>query len=154
MKLGGANVPPAGKSGADEKIGDELFPDEGLDVFGGDEVLFGHGESVGEIGQRAHEISAAASGSAYAEEHWGLPELFGADDGDLGEVVGADEEGIVVEDLRAGWLVVGVVQADEGVAEKGCELAAGCFELLSWLPGVLMTLVRSVWTWSSWWWVV
>ena len=59
--------------------------------------------------------------------------------------MGADEEGIVVEDLRSGRLVVGVVEADESVAEEGSELAAGCFELRM-LPGVLMILVRSVWT--------
>ena len=71
-------------------------------VFGRDEVLFGGGEGVGEIGEGAHEVSAAAGWRADSKEHGSLPELFGADDGDFGEVVGADEEGIVVEDLAPG----------------------------------------------------
>jgi hypothetical protein len=58
-----------------------------------------------------------------------LPELFGADDRDFGEVVRANEERIVVEDLRSGRFVVGVVETDEGVAEEGRELAPGGFEL-------------------------
>ena len=87
------------------------------------------GEGVGEIGEGAHEVSAAAGWRADSEEHRGLPELFGADDGDLGEVVRAHEEGIVVKDLRSGGLVVGVVEADESVAKEGSELSAGCFEL-------------------------
>ena len=41
----------------------------------------------------------------------------------------ADEERIVVEDLSAGWLIVGVVQTDQGVPEEGCELASGGFQL-------------------------
>ena len=141
----GGDAPPAGKDCADDEIGHELFPDEGLHVFGSDEVLLGGGEGVGEIGERAHEVSAAAGWRADSEEHGGLPELFGADDGDLGEVVRAHEERIVVKDLRAGRLVVGVVEADESVAKEGSELAAGCFEL-GRVPGALMTLVRSVWT--------
>jgi len=60
-----------------------------------------------------------------------LPELLGADYGDFGEVMRADEEGIVVEDLRAGRLVVGVVQTDQGVAKEGGKLASGGFELLA-----------------------
>ncbi len=58
-----------------------------------------------------------------------------ADDGDFGEVVRADEEGIVVEDLGTGRLVVGVVQADESIAEEGGELAARGFELLMGVRG-------------------
>ena len=43
--------------------------------------------------------------------------------------MGADEERIIVQDLSARGLVVGVVQADERVAEKGSEAAARSFEL-------------------------
>ena len=135
VELGGADGPPARKGGADEEVGHEFFPDEGLNVFGGDEVLLGGGEGVGEVGERAHEIGAAAGGRAYSEERGGLPELLGADYGDFGEVVRADEEGIVVEDLRAGGLVVGVVETDESVAKEGSELASGGFELLALFPG-------------------
>src|SRR5580704_9714330 len=124
MQLVGGDVPPAGKSRADDEVGHELPPDKGLNVFGCDEVLFGGGERVGEIGEGAHEVSATAGGRADSEEHRGLPELLGAYDGDLGEVVRADEEGIVVKDLCAGGLVVGVVEADESVAKEGSESSA------------------------------
>ena len=131
VEFGGADGPPARKGCADEKVGHEFFPDESLDVFRGDEILLGRCERIGEVGERAHEIGAAAGGRAYAEQRGSLPELLGADYGDFGEVMGADEEGIVVEDLSAGGLVVGVVQTDERVAEEGGELASGGFELLA-----------------------
>src|ERR1700733_953680 len=41
----------------------------------------------------------------------------------------ANEERIVVEDLCAGRFVVGVVEADESVAEEGRKLASGGFKL-------------------------
>ena len=137
VELGGADGPPARKGGADEEIGHEFFPDEGLYIFWGDEVLLGGCEGVGEVSQRAHEIGAATGRGTYAEQGGCLPELLGTDYRDFGEVMGADEEGIVVEDLSAGGLVVGVVQTDEGVAkEEGYELASGGFELLAGSGGL------------------
>ena len=41
-----------------------------------------------------------------------------------GEIVGADEERIVVQRLRAGRLVVGIVQTDESISQKRRELTA------------------------------
>ncbi len=77
VQLAGADGPPAGKGGADDEVGYELLPDEGLNIFGRDEVLLGGGEGVGEIGQRAHEVGSAAGRGADAEQRGGLPELFG-----------------------------------------------------------------------------
>ena len=135
MEFGGADGPPARKGCADEEVGHEFFPDESLDVFRGDEVLLGRCERIGQVGERTHEIGTAAGGRAYSEQGGSLPELLGADDGDFGEVMRADEERIVVEDLSAGGFVVGVVQTDESVAEEGRELAAGGFELLALCQG-------------------
>jgi len=72
VELGGADGPPARKGGADEEVGHEFFPDEGLYVFGGDEVLLGGCERIGEVGERAHEIGAAAGGRAYFRGGWGF----------------------------------------------------------------------------------
>ena len=47
----------------------------------------------------------------------------------------AYEERIVVEDLRAGRLVVGVVEADERVAQERGELAASFSELFGGVRG-------------------
>ena len=40
------------------------------------------------------------------------------------------KRGLLWRICASGWLVVGVVQADESVAKEGDELASGCFELL------------------------
>jgi len=42
--------------------------------------------------------------------------MLDADNGVAGEIMGANKERIVVEDLRAGRLIVGVIEADESVA--------------------------------------
>ena len=131
VEFSGADGPPARKGCADEKVGHQFLPDERLDVFGGDEVLLGGCERVGEVGQRAHEIGAAAGRGTDAEERGSLPELLGADDRDFGEVMRANEERIVVEDLSAGGLEVGVVQTDQRIAQEGSELAPGSLELLA-----------------------
>src|ERR1700722_1584924 len=41
----------------------------------------------------------------------------------------ANEKGIVVQDLRARRLIVGVIQSNQRVSQKGSELATGCLQL-------------------------
>ena len=124
---GGFPTSAAGRSR--QGIGHDLLPDQGLDTGRGDEVLLHAGERVGQIGERAQQICAAAGGNADSDQFRRAPDVLDALDGRGREVVGADEERIVVEDLSARGLVVGVIQADERVSEKGSKAAARGFEL-------------------------
>ena len=38
-----------------------------------------------------------------------------------GKIVGSNKKRIVMNHLRAGWLVVGVIEADQSVPQKGSE---------------------------------
>src|SRR5580700_7988151 len=53
-----------------------------------------------------------------------MPGLIGRYDGQPREIMVANEEGIIVEHLSAGWLVVGIVQPYQGVSQECSELPA------------------------------
>jgi hypothetical protein len=55
--------------------------------------------------------------------------MFHANDGVAGEIVGTNKKRIVMENLGAGRLVVGVIEADESVAQEWSELASRLGEL-------------------------
>src|SRR5580692_853824 len=57
-----------------------------------------------------------------AQELRGLPESLHAADRFSGKVVGPDEERIIVQGLRTRGLVVGIVQANQRISQKRCEL--------------------------------
>ena len=143
-----ADSPPAGQDRVDEDVWDDLFPDQCLNIGRSNEVLFHVCQGIGQIGERAQQISAAAGSYADSDQIWSVPDVLDALHRGGSEVVGADEERIVVEDLSAGRLVVGVIQADQRVAEKGSEATARRFEL-SWRTGLRMIAVKSVRSCSS-----
>jgi hypothetical protein len=124
-----ADSPPTRQDRVYEDVGHNLFPDQSLDICGGNEILLDTRKGVGQIGERAQQVSAAAGGDTDSNQTRGIPDVLDAQHGGGGEVVGAYEEGIMVQDLSAGRLVVGVVQANERVAEKGSETSARRFEL-------------------------
>src|SRR5205823_4937519 len=67
MKFVVGHIPPTRHDGISQKTGNRFSPDESLDVFGRDEVLFGIREHKGQIGERPDKMSAAACGRALSE---------------------------------------------------------------------------------------
>src|SRR3984893_2162910 len=74
-------------------------------------------------------MCASARRGARAEQPRRLPKVFHADDRVPHKIMRANEKRIMVENLGAGRLVIGVIEAYEGVSQKGSELAAGLSEL-------------------------
>ena len=111
--------------------GRQLLPDERLNAVRRNEILLEVCQGVREIGKRAYEMSASARRRSLAKEFRGLPERLDAADGFSGKIVGADEERIIVQRLRARRFVVGIVQADESISQERCELAACIVNLCS-----------------------
>ena len=116
VQFRGGHSPPAGKHGAGEQAGNEVFPYEGLHVFRNDEVLFRLSEDVRQIGQRSHQMSSASRRPATAEQERRMPGLVAGYNGQPGEIVVAHKKRVIVEHLRAGRLIVGVVQAHQSVS--------------------------------------
>src|SRR5437879_10533214 len=59
-----------------------------------------------------------------------MPSRSGRDDRQPGEIMVAHEKRVIVEHLRAGRLIVSVVQAHQSVSQKWGELAASVGRLL------------------------
>src|SRR5260370_28464267 len=74
-------------------------------------------------------MGASARRRTLAKQLGSLPESFHSADCFPGEIVGADEEWIIVQSLRARRLVVGIVQANESISQKRCELATRLLNL-------------------------
>ena len=124
MKLQWADVPPAGNGRAGQQFRRQLLPDKRLNTVRRNEILFKIGQGVGEIGKRADEMGASARRRTLAQEFRSLPECLHSTDRLSGKVMGADEERIIVQRLRTRRLVVCIVQANESISEKRCELTA------------------------------
>src|SRR6202035_1431100 len=75
-------------------------------------------------------MSPTPGGPAAAEQERRVPGLITTYNRQSREIVIADEERVIVEHLSAGGLVVGVIQADQGVAQEWRELAARVGDLL------------------------
>src|SRR5437868_9438767 len=76
-------------------------------------------------------MSSTTSWRSFAEKLWSLPHAFDSRHSFAGEVVGSHEQGIVVERLRSGWFVVGVVHPDQYVSQERRKLAARFFHLVA-----------------------
>src|SRR6266852_9206497 len=74
-------------------------------------------------------MCASARGGTRAEQLRRLPQSFETTDSFSRKIVRANEERIMVENLGAGRLIVRVIEAYEGVSQKGSELAAGLRQL-------------------------
>src|SRR5260370_33820235 len=67
-------------------------------------------------------MRSATCRPAAAESHRGMPSLVAGYQGQAGEIMIANEQGIVVEHLSARRLVVGIVQPHQSVSQKWSEL--------------------------------
>ena len=74
-------------------------------------------------------MCASAGGGALAEELRSLPDRLYAAERFRRKVVRANQEGVTVQGLGAGWLIIGIVQTDQGVPQERSELAASLFQL-------------------------
>src|SRR6185503_18535326 len=63
-------------------------------------------------------MSSTTSWRSFAEKLRRLPHAFDSRHSFAGEVVGSHEQRIVVEGLRSGWFVVGVVHPDQYVPRE------------------------------------
>src|SRR6266446_6096810 len=68
-------------------------------------------------------MCASTRRGAGAEQLRRLPQSFETDDSLSGKIVRANEKRIMVENLGAGRLIVGVIEAYESVPQEGSELA-------------------------------
>ncbi len=69
-----SHVPPARQNGAGQKAGNNLSPDQRLNVLGRDEILLHLGEDVRKISERSYKISTAARRRTFSEKLGRLPE--------------------------------------------------------------------------------
>ena len=129
MEFVAGHTPPARQGRTDQQVCRYLLPDQGLNVFRSNEVFFCGRQYVGQLGQRANQIGASTGRRSLVEQFRSLPELGHAHDGFARKIVRTHKERIVVQDLGARRLVVGVIQADQRVPEKRRKLAAGGFQL-------------------------
>ena len=74
-------------------------------------------------------MCASARRGTRAEQLRRLPQSSEADDSLSRKIVRANEKRIVVKNLGAGRLIICVIEAYQGVSQKGSELAAGLGEL-------------------------
>src|SRR5229473_8202298 len=74
-------------------------------------------------------MCASARRGARAEQLRRLPKSFQTDDSVSRKIMRANEKRIMVENLGAGRLIVGIIEAHEGVSQKRSELAAGFRQL-------------------------
>ena len=111
-------------SGAAHQARDHLVPDERLHIFRHGEILLHLGQHVGQIGERPGKVRAAAGRPAAAKDARDLPGLLRAGGHLSGKVVGAHQQRIIVQRLRGGRLVVGVIEAHQSVAHERREFAS------------------------------
>src|ERR1700730_15064665 len=75
-------------------------------------------------------MSASTRSPAAAEQARCLPGLFSAHGHVSGEIMEADEEGIIVESLSRRRLVVGVIESYQGISQERSELPASLRSLV------------------------
>src|SRR5207302_8764155 len=68
-------------------------------------------------------------GRTLATEFGGGPDGLDAGHRLRGKIMGADEQRIIVQGLRARWFVVGVIQTHKSIPQERSELTAGILEL-------------------------
>src|SRR5262249_22016080 len=117
------HFPPTGYDGVGQKAGHKILPDQRLDVLRDNKVLFHQGKNVGQIGKRAGQMCSAASRHAQVDQGCRLPRLSSFLRELVSVVVRADEDGIVEQHLRPWRLVIGIVQPDQRIPQKGRKTA-------------------------------
>src|SRR5580704_6850705 len=130
VKFVAAHVPPSRHDRIGQEARKDFPPDEGLYVLRGDEILFRTGKSIRQIRQRSDQVRAAARRVAHPEQQRRLPDAFHSSDGVSSKVMRTNEKWVVVKDLSTWRLVVRIVQAYQGIAKKGSQLAARLRQLL------------------------
>src|ERR1041385_336007 len=76
-------------------------------------------------------MSSTTSWRSFAEKLRRLPHAFDSRHSFAREVVGSHEQRIVVERLRPGWFVVGVVYPDQYVPQERRKMSASLFHLVA-----------------------
>ena len=140
-----ADVPPTRQNGIGQNGWHQVGPNQRLDIFRSDKILFHLRQHVGQIGERSHQMRAAARGRSRAKEAGSLPERFLSAHHRLsGEIVRANEQRIVVQSLGARRFVIGVAETDERVAEERNQLSPRLVLIPLRKPWTSSTLARSV----------
>src|SRR6185437_11268995 len=105
--------PPPRESRADYETWNHFAPNQSLHVLRYDEILFRCGECIREVGERTQEIGTTSRCNSYSDKTRHIPDVHHSFNRHRREVVRAHKQWIIVKNLSAGRLVIGIIQPHE-----------------------------------------
>ena len=107
------------------------MPDKGLDTFWDDEVLLRLCQNERQVRQGASQMSAASGRQAGPKYVRNMPRLPSTHRHLARKIMRAHKERIVVQHLRPGWFIVGVIQSHQRVAQERYDQTACVRKILT-----------------------